>query len=333
MQTIIVFTSARVFQCFNFSYCTISANIAVKPLGHFDHFDPFKVKMSKTDKSHNGKRTFDDIIQEVDKIPIPKNGRKGVSPVRDDQCAAKTARKSATNNHRTEAQSNVSQPNRKSILRPSNQPRHHRKNIILNMDKNEIKEFEAGSDEDNEIIQQVLSFAAKEDEVSIEKHPTLSNFQRDPIHKVIANILQWEVDWLTESDQEPQVNGHGLVEMPMLQRYESFEMYQCTIIPLMMRELWAQIRGDYRSRKSPSFNAEVIHANDERRGVSTRRVFMCKSTYEMQVYEFTKPNRRIILAFSPISHTKSHDHNQFERFENCSGRVCAISCLCYRVSL
>lgn len=53
-----------------------------------------------------------------------------------------------------------------------------------------------------------------------------TNFQSNPLHKIITEITEWDTDWLLDVQNSPPINGVDFVLMPMLEKYETFEGYQ-----------------------------------------------------------------------------------------------------------
>lgn len=246
-------------------------------LGHIDHFDPFVVNPTKVCKEP---KTFDEIIQSVDKVTT-KTSKSDVSKPR----VKSKVKRTLVEEKLTEIPVTTSMP--KSILclkkrkKPKNKKTENTKRIQINLERNITREFVHGEHEDTEIIVKLLSFDANEDELPDDPQLILSKFQRDPLHKVVANVLQWDVDWLKDTGTEPSVNG-GHMASPTLQRYDTFTMYQSVMVPLMMHELWASVQADFAHRSmsssssSSSFTATVKLWNDERRGYSFRKNLICE---------------------------------------------------------
>lgn len=52
-----------------------------------------------------------------------------------------------------------------------------------------------------------------------------SSFQQDPTHSIITEITQWNTGWLLNKVNSPPLNGEKFIVAPLLQEYDSYEMY------------------------------------------------------------------------------------------------------------
>lgn len=252
----------------------------VQPLGQIYEHDPFKKIVKNSTTNGYGIKKFEDVLQEG-------NNYCTNTP------ALKPRKKPAPKTSQAPTPQLKLQQRLKSILKSSNSNLLQRGRKKVKWGPDEEKEFEIDNDDAIDIITKVFSFEGDEDEILDRR--VCSEYQRSPLHKVVNNILMWDVDWLEEKNIEPPVNGYGKLITPMLQKYESYASYQQTIVPLMMYELWASVCSDYKQQSNRSFEAQITYSNEEQRGLSQRKIFFCQG--QLSIFS---------LLFLPSHNNKSH---------------------------
>lgn len=93
----------------------------------------------------------------------------------------------------------------------------HIKSSVRFKDVDELFEFEAGENEDDDILVNVPSCVQSE---------SRNKFQSDPLHKIISEVTSWDVDWLLKKKKMPPITDADHVITPLLNKYPSFEEFQ-----------------------------------------------------------------------------------------------------------
>uniref|UniRef100_A0A182JF45 AAA+ ATPase domain-containing protein n=1 Tax=Anopheles atroparvus TaxID=41427 RepID=A0A182JF45_ANOAO len=78
--------------------------------------------------------------------------------------------------------------------------------------------------------------------------------------KALSYVLSWRADWLDETGDDPL----GIQLLPILENYPSLQTFRDTLQPILMRELWQDIRSQYRSIRQPLPLAELgdVHVQE-----------------------------------------------------------------------
>lgn len=164
---------------------------AEQPQRNADKIDPI------ASKKREPLQTFEDAL-DIEYAPVPKKRR--ISRV-------------------------ISKP--KSILRRKNSSKSRKlKKVQFKVKLEDIREFEADSDEESEIL--IDSDVSKRSSAAISIAQYQSPFQRDPLHKIISDLTEWDPKWLVENDQRlsPSVNGVDHQILPLFEQYLDFSQYR-----------------------------------------------------------------------------------------------------------
>lgn len=173
------------------------SEVVIQPLGHIDPKDPYK-KLCKPEKM-----TLEEALTACD--AVNNNVR---------------IRRRRFSQHNLAFVKQKEEKNSvKSILKPLNRPQQKTSRRLLWRDNLcDIKEFEQGDYESDEIIIQNGKSLSEE-------FAALSAFHRNPIHKVISQITQWHVDWLSQKGKRAPVNGGPTIPQ-LVTKYPNFHEYQ-----------------------------------------------------------------------------------------------------------
>lgn len=185
---------------------------------YVDHFDPFAVGLRKSLSEHP--KTIDDALAEIDKqyAAVPKK-----------RTARVKSSYTSTTNDAEPKKKNASGVHTVSILKKvCNGKEAKGLNVIFRDEvvnnksghSNELVdlfEFEAGENECDEIIVNVPP---------CDQNVPRSEFQSDPLHRIISEVTSWDVDWLSKKNKVPPITGVDYVITPLLSKYPSFEVFQ-----------------------------------------------------------------------------------------------------------
>lgn len=176
---------------------------------YVDHFDPFAVGLRKT-APENPKR-IDDVFAEIDKqyIPVPKKrtarAKSTYVPASDRGKYPASILKTTANGNRAKQLRVVF---RDEVLDGKSA---QAKELV------DLREFEAQENEDVEILVNDIRSAA---------NSKRSEFENNPLHKIINEVTSWDVDWLLKKKRLPPITDADHVITPMLSSYASYEVFQ-----------------------------------------------------------------------------------------------------------
>lgn len=187
---------------------------------YVDHIDPFAVGLRKSVHEREHRKTLDQVLAAID-----------------EQCISVPKKRTARVMSRHASATNAAQPKKKvakdalpvSILKKAlngnrtNKMKVHFRDEDMDEKSGQYKElvdlfeFEAEENEDDVILVSVPGAA---------RSVPRSDFQSDPLHKIISEVTTWNVEWLLKKNKMPPITGVDYVITPLLNKYPSFEVFQ-----------------------------------------------------------------------------------------------------------
>lgn len=191
---------------------------------YVDRNDPFAVGLRKSVHEREQRKNLDQVLAAID-----------------EQCISVPKKRTSRVMSRHASATNVAQPKKKatkdvlpvSILKKAPNGNRTNKMSVHFRDEDvdeksgqykelvDLFEFEAKENEDDVILVSVPTAVR-----SVPRIVPRSDFQSDPLHKIISEVTTWNVEWLLKNNKMPPITGADYVITPLLNKYPSFEVFQ-----------------------------------------------------------------------------------------------------------